>query len=161
MLPEATLSKVMEAIGLVESYDGDVVGTMLTQDEIRDIALAAAQEIGVYYTSQQEALIAAEERVAYLEIRGLPHRRYTRATVTAWEIADKILAKHKTTRFNLLSTVRTTELSLVRFEIYHTLYNTGRFSLEALAKMLNRHHTSILHGVNRWDEILQKEKHHD
>jgi len=161
MLPEETIAKVEEAISRVESYDGDIIGTMLTPDEIRDIALAAAQEIGAYYTSQQQALIAAEERVAALELRGLPHRRYTRATVTAWEIADKILAKRKCTRTHLLSTSRTTELSLVRFEIYHTLYNTGRFSLEALAKMLNRHHTSILHGVNRWDEILQKEQHHD
>jgi hypothetical protein len=161
MLPEATLIKVMEAIGRVPCWGSDTLNIVLHETEIRDIALAAAQEIGVYYTSQTAELVEVKEKYRAYLARGDFKRKYIVGPAKAWAVADEILTKHGLTRNELLSKRNRKKYSRLRFEIYHAIYSTGKYGLDTIASILNRHHTSILHGINRWDEILQKEQHHD
>ena len=161
MLPPAILDKVVEHIGRVKIWDGDTIDAFMTSDEIRDLAIAASKPVSVYYAVQMQELADVKEKLRRHLESGNFRRKYIVGASTAWTIADNILALHKVTREQLLEKETSIKFRRVRQEVYHAIYSTGRYGLKTIGKIMNRDHASILNGINRWDEILQKEIHHD
>lgn len=75
---------------------------------------------------------------------------------------DYVCQAHKVTRKELMSPERRRQVSHARFELYwrlrsHTWPLGGnKYSLPEIGRALNRDHTSVLHGLRRWEAILQQ-----
>jgi len=161
MLPPAVLTSVQEAIANTVSNDGDIVAYILTPAEILRVASVAASIITRHFVEQTSELSNLKQQLRRQLKSDDVRRKYIVGPASAWAVADEILAKHEVTREQLLEKETTTKFRLVRQEVYHAVYSTGRYGLETIGKIMNRNHASILHGINRWDEILHKEQHHD
>lgn len=161
MLPPAVLTKVQDAIANTMSSDGDIVAYILTPAEIRNVASAAASVVALHFAEQTSELVSLKQQLRRQLKTTDVRRKYIVGPATAWEIADRILADHNVTREQLLEKETTLKFRRVRYEIYHTVYSTGKYGLETIGRIMNRNHASILNGINRWDEILQKEQNHD
>jgi chromosomal replication initiation ATPase DnaA len=49
-------------------------------------------------------------------------------------------------------------LAMARFEAWFLIYSTGRFSTVQIAQFFGRDHSSVVHGLNRFREILNPRK---
>jgi hypothetical protein len=68
-------------------------------------------------------------------------------------ILRQVCGKHQVGRSAILSLRRQQELIQARFELYYRLRNETRLSFPCIGRLVHRHHSTVLHGALRFEEI--------
>jgi chromosomal replication initiation ATPase DnaA len=70
------------------------------------------------------------------------------------KIIDEVCKARRISENDLLSRRRTDEYVRVRHEICYRLKRETSLSLPQIGRMLNRDHTSVIHGIRKWEAML-------
>ena len=76
-------------------------------------------------------------------------------TAPAHGIVVTVAGQHGVTVQEMLSHRKDRQLCKARWEAMHRIRKETALSLPQIAHIFRRHHTTIMHGIRRWEEISQ------
>lgn len=116
---------------------------IIPKDEAAEIEKAVLSRVWEEIYSEDKQ-IAATARI----MKGFSGRRSARILIA------QVLTKHQMTFIDIAGHAKSKKFCDCRFEVYYRLRRELGLSLMQIGRMLNKDHTSVLHGYRKMEERL-------